>query len=108
MASNLKSRKGISSELSAAVDYIRKGYYVAISLDPLCPFDLVVTDSDGNSFLVDVKTESKRKTKSGTHDKGGRIYRALTEEQQKMGVRLKYVPWDEVSKKIEELDGKNQ
>ena len=108
MASNLKSRKGISSELLAAVDYIKKGYYVAISLDPLCPFDLVVTDSDGNSFLVDVKTESKRKTKSGTHDKGGRIYRALTEEQQKMGVRLKYVPWDEDSKKIEELDGKDK
>ena len=80
---------------------------MAISLDPLCPFDLVVTDSDGNSFLVDVKTESKRKTKSGTHDKGD-IYHALTEEQQKMGVRLKYVPWDEDSKKIEELDGKDK
>jgi len=108
VATNLKSIKGISSELLAAVDYIKKGYYVAISLDPLCPFDLVVTDSDGNSFLVDVKTESKRKTKSGTHDKGGRIYRALTEEQQKMGVRLRYISWDEDTEKIEELDGKDK
>ena len=107
MATNLKSIKGITSELIAAAEYTKNGFYVSLSLDPLCPFDLVVTDSDGNSFLVDVKTESKRKTKSGTHDKGGRIYRALTEEQQKMGVRLKYVPWDEDSKKIEELDGKN-
>ncbi len=88
MATNLKSIKGITSELIAAAEYTKHGFYVSLSLDPLCPFDLVVPDSDGNSFLVDVKTESKRKTKSGTHDKGGRIYRALTEEQQKMGVRL--------------------
>ena len=108
MATNLKSIKGITSELIAAAEYTKNGFYVSLSLDPLCPFDLVVTDSDGNSFLVDVKTESKRKTKSGTHDKGGRIYRALTEEQQKMGVRLKYVPWDEDSEKIEELDEKNK
>jgi len=95
MATNLKSIKGITSELIAAAEYTKNGFYVSLSLDPLCPFDLVVTDSDGNSFLVDVKTASKRKTKSGTHDKGGRIYRALTEEQQKMGVRLRYIPWEE-------------
>jgi hypothetical protein len=95
MATNLKSIKGITSELKAAAEYTKNGFYVSLSLDPLCPFDLVVTDHHGNSFLVDVKTESKRKTKSGTHDKGGRIYRALTKEQQEMGVRLRYIPWED-------------
>jgi len=45
---------------------------------------------------VDVKTESTRKTKVGTHDKGGRIYRALSEEQKEMGVRLRYIPWKDL------------
>ena len=100
MATNVKSVKGITSELVAAVEYMKRGYYVSFSLDPLCPFDLVVTDNDGDSFLVDVKTESKRKTKSGSHDKGGRIYRKLSKEQKKMGVRLKYVTWEELDDKI--------
>ena len=61
MATNLKSIKGITSELLAAAEYTKNGFYVSLSLDPLCPFDLVVTDDKGNSFLVDVKTESTRK-----------------------------------------------
>ena len=100
MATNVKSVKGITSELVAAVEYMKRGYYVSFSLDPLCPFDLVVTDNNGDSFLVDVKTESKRKTKSGTHGVGGRIYRKLSKEQKKMGVRLKYVTWEELDDKI--------
>ena len=100
MATNVKSVKGITSELVAAVEYMKRGYYVSFSLDPLCPFDLVVTDNNGDSFLVDVKTESKRKTKSGSHDKGGRIYRKLSKEQKKMRVRLKYVTWEELDDKI--------
>ena len=101
MATNLKSIKGITSELIAAAEYTKNGFYVSLSLDPLCPFDLVVTDDKGNSFLVDVKTESTRKTKSGTHDEGGRIYRALTDEQKEMGVRLRYIPW-------KDTDGENK
>ena len=100
MATNVKSVKGITSELIAAVEYMKRGYYVSFSLDPLCPFDLVVTDNNGDSFLVDVKTESKRKTKVGTHGVGGRIYRKLSKEQKKMGVRLKYVTWEELDDKI--------
>ncbi len=50
MATNMKSVKGITSELVAAVEYMKRGYYVSFSLDPLCPFDLVVTDDNGNSF----------------------------------------------------------
>jgi len=100
MATNVKSVKGITSELVAAVEYMKRGYYVSFSLDPLCPFDLVVTDNNGDSFLVDVKTESKRKTKVGTHGVGGRIYRKLSKEQKKMGVRLKYVTWEELDDKI--------
>ena len=100
MATNMKSVKGITSELAAAIEYMKRGYYVSFSLDPLCPFDLVVTDDNGNSFLVDVKTESVRKTKVGTHGVGGRIYRKLSKEQKRMGVRLKYVMWEELDDKI--------
>ena len=100
MATNMKSVKGITSELAAAIEYMKRGFYVSFSLDPLCPFDLVVTDDNGNSFLVDVKTESVRKTKVGTHGVGGRIYRKLSKEQKRMGVRLKYVMWEELDDKI--------
>ena len=100
MATNMKSVKGITSELAAAIEYMKRGFYVSFSLDPLCPFDLVVTDDNGNSFLEDVKTESIRKTKVGTHDKGGRIYRRLTKEQKRMGVRLRYITWEDLDDKI--------
>jgi hypothetical protein len=99
MATNIKSIKGITSELAAAIEYMKRGYYVSFSLDPLCPFDLVVTDDNGDSFLVDVKTESKRKTKVGTHGVGGRIYRRLTKEQKNMGVKLRYITWEELNGK---------
>jgi hypothetical protein len=43
-----------------------------------------------------LKPKALGKQKSGTHDEGGRIYRALSEEQKEMGVRLRYIPWKEI------------
>jgi hypothetical protein len=54
MATNLKSIKGITSELKAAAEYTKNGFYVSLSLDPLCPFDLVVTDHYGNSLVPQI------------------------------------------------------
>ena len=79
-----KSAKGAWGELLLAVDYMKKGYWVALSIDPQCPFDMVVVDKDGKCTLVDAKCISVRK-------KGRKIYRMLNIKQKKMGVKLKDV-----------------
>jgi len=79
-----KSAKGAWGELLLAVDYMKKGYWVALSIDPQCPFDMVVVDKDGKCTLVDAKCISVRK-------KGRKIYRMLNLKQKKIGVILKDV-----------------
>jgi hypothetical protein len=44
----IKTIKGVCSELIAAKEFLNKGYYVAKSLDPQCPFDLIVVNKKGN------------------------------------------------------------
>ena len=44
-----KSRKGVIGELTLASHYIKKGYWVAMSLCPQSPFDLVVVDNRPDS-----------------------------------------------------------
>jgi hypothetical protein len=56
-----KSRLGAASELKAAVEFMKRGFHVSRSLDPQCPFDLVITNEKGESCLIDVKTKSFRK-----------------------------------------------
>jgi len=94
-----KSMKGTWSELKAAAEYTKLGFFVSKSLDPLCPFDLVVTDTEGRSFLVDVKTISTRRT--GPR-KGHMITRSPNTKQKKMGVRIRYVNYEE-----DEIDAEN-
>ena len=79
-----KSAKGALGELRLAVEYMNKGYWVALSIDPQCPFDMVVVDKKGKCTLVDAKCISIRK-------KGRKIYRMLKTKQKKMGVILKDV-----------------
>jgi hypothetical protein len=49
------STKGTHSELSVLADLTKKGYWVAKSLDPHCPFDIVSVDRNGKIELIDVK-----------------------------------------------------
>ena len=46
-----KSAKGALGELRLAVEYMNKGYWVALSIDPQCPFDMVVVDKNGKCNL---------------------------------------------------------
>lgn len=83
-----KSCKGIVGELKVALKYMEKGYWVAASIDPQCPFDLVVVDSKGNIKLIDAKSVSRRLT--GKY-KGSKINRKLNDKQKKMKVVIEYV-----------------
>lgn len=85
---NNKSVKGIVSELQVATEYMKQGYQVSKSLNPHCPFDLVITDEQGDSFLIDVKTISKRKNKSYWCKKGSKINRSLTKKQKDMKITI--------------------
>ncbi len=85
-----KSAKGAIGELTVAIDYMKKGYWVALAVDPHSPFDLIVVDDDGNCTLIDSKCFSIR----ATGRKGTKIYRNLNKKQKEMGVKLKYVDCD--------------
>ena len=82
------SAKGKIAELYAINYFMEKGYYVAVSQDPSCPFDLVVTDKTGKSTLVDVKNLKTRKTASAGSKAGDRIGRSSSQKQKIMGIEL--------------------
>ena len=88
MTTTNKSRKGTVSELEAAAHFTSQGFYVAKSLDPQCPFDLVITDAKGNCCLIDVKSISIRKSDTYRCKKGTRINRSPTKLQKSMGVEI--------------------
>jgi hypothetical protein len=88
MTTTSKSRKGIIAELKAAAHFIKKGFHVAKSLNPQCPFDLVITDNKGNCCLIDVKSKSIRKTDTYGCKKGTSINRSLNKKQKAMGVEI--------------------
>jgi hypothetical protein len=88
---SLKTIKGVCSELIAAQEFLKEGYYVARSLDPQCPFDLVLIDSKGKIRLVDVKSSSYRKTRSYNCKPGDIINRYPSNKQKKLGVEIYYV-----------------
>jgi hypothetical protein len=82
-SNNEKSKKGTIMELECMVEYIKKGYWVAKSMDPQCPFDFVaVKDKDKDDIvLIDSKCASYRKD-------GTLINRVLKPYQKKLGVKL--------------------
>jgi len=86
-----KTIKGVCSELIAAKEFLKRGYYVAKSLDPQCPFDIVVINKKGKASLFDVKSVSYRKTKSYNCRAGTTINRSVSKKQKSLGVEIYYV-----------------
>ena len=85
-----RSIKGVCSELIAVKDFLKKGYYVARSMDPQCPFDIVVVDKKGKATLYDVKSISYRKTQSYNCKPGDTINRSVSKKQKSLGVKIYY------------------
>jgi len=85
-----RSIKGVCSELVAAKEFLNKGYYVARSLDPQCPFDIVVVNKKGKVTLYDVKSVSRRKTQSYNCKPGDTINRSVSKKQKALGVKIYY------------------
>jgi hypothetical protein len=73
---------------------LNKGYYVAKSLDPQCPFDLIVVNKEGKTRLLDVKSISYRKTQSYNCRPGTTINRSVSKKQKALGVEIYYVNGD--------------
>jgi hypothetical protein len=86
----IKTIKGVCSELIAAKEFLKKGYYVARSLDPQCPFDIVVVNKKGKATLYDVKSVSRRKTQSYNCKPGDTINRSVSKRQKSMGIKIYY------------------
>tara|TARA_B100001964_G_scaffold213247_1_gene249999 strand:- start:297 stop:641 length:345 start_codon:yes stop_codon:yes gene_type:complete len=88
-----KAQKGTIGEYQAIVDLTRQGYHVALACNPQCPFDLVAVSNDGNIRLIDVKSETYRKTyKKKTWNKRSlKIYRCPTARQKKLKIELMMV-----------------
>jgi hypothetical protein len=86
-----RSIKGVCSELKAVEEFLKKGYYVARSMDPQCPFDIVVVDKKGKTTLYDIKSVSRRKTKSYNCKPGDTINRSVSKGQKSLGVKIHYI-----------------
>ena len=90
-----KSVKGFTSELRIINDLSKKGYWVAKSLDPQCPFDIVVVDKNGNISLLDIKTNSYRnKLNPKWSKKSHKIYRTPSNKQKKLNIKLLMVDYE--------------
>jgi len=76
-----KSVKGTISELKAITKLTQNGYWVAKSLDPQCPFDIVAVSKCGKINLIDVKTISYRKSRQ-------KINRTPTKKQKTLKIKL--------------------
>jgi len=82
MAKLSKSVKGTISELKAITKLTQNGHWVAKSLDPQCPFDIVAVSKYGKIKLIDVKTISYRKSRHW------KIHRIPTKKQKALKVEL--------------------
>ena len=80
--------KGTISEYQEIVNLCRQGYWVAKSVDPQCPFDLVAVSTDGKIQLLDIKTNTYRKHILPYRRK---IWRTPTAKQKKLGIKIKLV-----------------
>ena len=59
------SIKGVVGEYETIARLTKEGFFVAKSVDPACPFDIVIVDKDGKITLIDIKTITYRKTNRG-------------------------------------------
>tara|TARA_R100000781_G_C4074580_1_gene125641 strand:+ start:1249 stop:1596 length:348 start_codon:yes stop_codon:yes gene_type:complete len=90
-----KSVKGIVGELNVISELTKKGYWIAKSVDPQCPFDIVIVDRNGKIQLVDVKTNTYRK--KNFYKKSRKIYRNPTARQKQLGIKLLMIDYEENS-----------
>ncbi len=93
------SIKGVVGEYEAIARLTKQGFYVAKSCDPACPFDIVIVDKDGKIQLLDIKTNTYRKTNRGKSlkdkPKGSyKICRSPTREQKRLGIKLIMVDYE--------------
>ena len=87
------SVKGSIAEHRVIIDFLKKGFYVAKSVDPQCPFDLVVVDKKGKISLIDVKTNTYRKKLKKPHYKKT-IGRCPTKLQKKLKIKLVMIDYE--------------
>ena len=93
------SIKGTVGEYLTIAKLTKQGFYVAKSVDPACPFDIVIVDKNGKIQLIDIKTNTYRKNKKGKSLKDKpkgtyRIHRSPTKEQKKLGIKLMMVDYE--------------
>ena len=89
-----KSIKGTVGEYKIIFELTKRGYMVAKSVDPQCPFDLVVVDQNGKITLLDIKTNTYRKKgKPNWNKRSRKIYRTPTEKQKKLNIKLLMVDY---------------
>lgn len=93
------SIKGTVGEYEAIARLTRQGYFVAKSVDPACPFDIVIVDKNGKIQLIDIKTNTYRKRSRGKNLKDKpkglyRIHRSPTKQQRQLGIKLMMVDYD--------------
>jgi|TARA_R100001224_G_C3945377_1_gene123814 hypothetical protein len=93
------SIKGTVGEYETIAKLTKEGYYVAKSVDPQCPFDIVLVDKNGKIQLIDIKTKTYRQYKKGKSlkhkpKKSCLIYRCPTKEQKKLGIKLMMVDYE--------------
>ena len=78
------STKGTVNELRAINEFLKKGCVVCKTVEAQGPFDITVTWPDGQTELLDVKTNSFRKRD------GSSIHRSLSPMQKGIGVKFYY------------------
>ena len=93
------SIKGTVGEYLTIARLTKEGFYVAKSVDPACPFDIVIVDKNGKITLIDIKSITYRKTKKGKSlkdkPKGSyKICRSPTKEQKRLGIKLYMVDYE--------------
>ena len=89
-----KHVKGIVSELRAAQILLELGFLVFQNVAPNGVIDLIAISPENETFRIDVKTRSRRKTKSKKRQVGHEIYRSPTKIQKAMDVVLMIVDSD--------------
>ena len=80
------SQKGVVGEYSIALYFVKKGYYVFMSLDPQSPADMVTMSPEGKLEAWDVKTNTFRNKNYKLSKR--KIFRIPTDKQKKLGIKL--------------------
>ena len=91
---NKKHISGTVSEYSAINKLLQLGFLVFKNVAPHGMIDLIAISPDDETFRIDVKTRSRRKTKSKKRQIGHEIYRAPSKIQKEMDVVLMIVDSD--------------